>query len=215
MNPVDKLYELYKRDVTKLIFLLLIIIIGIFLYPLYDLNFRYLNRIEQKASILKTLDEIKFADIDNNLALQEEYNKILKELSSYNSSIESTLKQYFKVNKDQKTQKEIFWKTFAGGIIWVPLILLFVSIGEFKFQKVIQVKEENKFIHQIRYRLKSITNTQKILIGLLLLGCIIGYLTPIFEVKSINYVLIPAFELLLFLIFNKVYQSAKAIKSHE
>lgn len=201
MEIINKLYDLFKKDLSKMILLLLIVIIGVFIYPIYDLHFGYLNRLEQRANVLKILSEIKSPSIHNKLALDYEYNGIVKELSSYNPSIESTFKQYFTVSKNRPTLTENIYKTIAGSIVWLLLILLLISTGKFEFN-VSRADKNNK-------EKKSLSGIQITFISLFILGCIIGYIVPLFNDISINYVLIPAIELLLFLIINKLFQTAK------
>jgi hypothetical protein len=205
---IDNFLELFKKDFSKFIILLLIVVIGFVTYPLYDLNFGYLNRLEQRASVLKILYEIKAPSVDNNLVLQKEYDEIVNELSACNPTIESTFKQYFALSKNSPTRIEEIWKTIAGGIVWLFFIVLFISINEFKFKSIKQKEGQNRFYHTILNKIKGITTTQKTFIVFLILGCIIGYIIPLFNFSSINYILLPAFELLFFLIINKIYQTA-------
>ena len=209
MEIINKLYELFKKDLSKIILLLLIVIIGVFIYPIYDLHFGYLNRLEQRANVLKILSEMKSPSIHNKLALEYEYNGIVKELSSYNPSIESTFKQYFSVSKNKPTLTENIYKTIAGSIVWLLPILLLISTGKFEFN-IRKPEKTNKNSHKkSNDEEKSLSGVQITFISLSIIGCIIGYIIPLFNDVSINYVLIPAIELLLFLIINKIFQTAK------
>jgi len=209
MDFIKSLSDQFKKDFPRFIILLLIVIIGVFLYPIYDMNYGYLNRLEQRAGVLKILSEIKVPAAEYNIELQKEYDEIVKELSAINPNVESSFEKYFTVSNDKPTLAQFFWKTLAGGIVWLLFILLFISLGRFKFKDGQKDIGKNKFYHRIRYKITGLKSTQIVLISFLIIGCIVGYLIPLFKISSINYVLLPVLELFIFILINKIYQSAK------
>lgn len=213
---MEPFLKLFKKDLPKLILVVVALMLFFSLYPLYDLNYGYLNRLEKRAAILKTLYEIKQyeiktdAAVKNDTVLQKEYRAILSEIAAYDPSINT----YFAV-LDKPTSNRKLFDTLACGVVWIPFLVLFGFNGAFKPREVQKIKGKETFFYKIGYQIKSVSLNLILFAGLFFSGLIIGAVVPSFKVASINYVLLPSLEILLFLVINKLYQSTKRQREQE
>ncbi len=120
---IKKLVEIATGKKAKIFWaaILTIIVLLVVLYPYIDANFLVFSRINKRIDILERITQLDLDKIDANLALQEEYNSIIGEISAIQEKSVGT------ITTRQDTSNEKIIKFISGGsLFWlVSLIILF------------------------------------------------------------------------------------------
>ena len=120
---IKKLFEIATGKKAKIFWavILTIIVLLLALYPYIDANFLVFSRINKRIDILERITQLNLDKIDANLALQEEYNSIIGEISAIQEKSVGT------ITTRQDTSNEKIIKFISGGsLLWlVSLIVLF------------------------------------------------------------------------------------------
>ncbi|MBD5533038.1 MAG: hypothetical protein HDQ98_12750 [Lachnospiraceae bacterium] len=101
--------------------ILTIIVLLLLLYPYIDANFLIFSRINKRIDILERITQLDTDKINSNLALQDEYNSIIEEISAIQD------KSVGLITTRQDTTNEKTIKFISGGILlwFVSLFVLF------------------------------------------------------------------------------------------
>lgn len=155
--------------------LVVLIIVGAYIFPYIDANFLFYNRIEKRVDILRELSEIDLETISKSPALQEEYNAVLSEIANQRKW------SIFGANtsgQDENLRNISFYKFVSGGILmWIITILVpFMDTFESRGSKVIAF---------------LICTLVGVILGW------IGYMIPTFFNPLINYIGFPSLQLVL------------------
>lgn len=116
--------------------LVVLIIIGAYIFPYIDANLLYYNRIEKRVDILRELSEIDIETISKSPILQDEYDAILSEITSQREW------SIFGTNTSEQSEDlrniSIF-KFISGGILaWIITICVpFMNTFKDRTSKVI------------------------------------------------------------------------------
>ncbi|MDE5819910.1 MAG: hypothetical protein K2I07_11445, partial [Lachnospiraceae bacterium] len=91
------------------------------LYPYIDANFLIFSRINKRIDILERITQLDTDKINSNLALQDEYNSIIEEISAIQD------KSVGSITTRQDTTNEKTIKFISGGLLlwFVSLLVLF------------------------------------------------------------------------------------------
>lgn len=100
--------------------LIIIVILGIIVFPYIDANFLYYNRIEKRIDNLSNLVNLTDTPLEENEILYEEYLSILEEMKT---ARENSL---FGSNKAEDSRTDRMWKFAGGALLWV--IIAFVLV---------------------------------------------------------------------------------------
>lgn len=122
--------------------------LAIILYPIIDANFLYYNRTNQRIEIIQKIVSIDENEVKKDRRIEEEYNKILNDMSSQDNNYISNIIQketnkrnniakfisgawlfclvgiIMPFSKDKKTGKRLSWNNilaaiFCFGIAWI------------------------------------------------------------------------------------------------
>ena len=80
---LEKIFDLIKNNFKNpklYVFLLVILLTVLVLFPYIDANFFYYNRVNDRIDILTKVSEINVEQIQENEILHKEYNSILAEI---------------------------------------------------------------------------------------------------------------------------------------
>lgn len=136
----DKILVLLEKVITgpksRFFWALIVvtIIIGIIVFPYIDANFLYYDRIEKRINNLYTLVQLTETSLQENEALNAEYQSILDEMEAARE------KALFNATNSKDTEYDYKVKFFAGAGLWyiVGFILLFNKKNEkISFRKII------------------------------------------------------------------------------
>ena len=110
---IKKLLEIATGKKAKIFWavILTIIVLLLALYPYIDANFLVFSRINKRIDILERITQLNLDKIDANLALQEEYNSIIGEISAIQEKSVGTIT----TRQDTSNEKIIkFYILFNG-----------------------------------------------------------------------------------------------------
>ena len=171
--------------------LIIIMVIGIIVFPYIDANFLYYNRIEKRIDILSNLVSLTDTPLVENEILYKEYLGILEEVET---ARENAL---FGSLRAEDTRSERIWKFAGGSLIWV-----FIAVVFFIFKK----KGERRTFKQFINNLASV-------IGCFIVGLFFGLLAmciPTIGTAEFNFVLAPIAEMVfLWLIIESTKSKSK------
>ena len=126
---LNKLLNMNKRKLG--VFLIIVFVSVLILFPFIDTNLFYANRIKNRVDILQKITELDMDKISQNQNLMKEYDSIVKEINESDSNY---------INKVLNNRKNdyIIEKFISGGALWWLLwiiVLFFYNIFN---------KEDNK-----------------------------------------------------------------------
>ena len=84
----EKIFDLIKNNFKNpklYVFLLVVLLTVLVLFPYIDANFFYYNRVNDRIDILTKVSEINVEQIQENEILYKEYNSILTEIEKQSS----------------------------------------------------------------------------------------------------------------------------------
>ena len=122
----EKIFDLIKNNFKNpklYVFLLVVLLTVLVLFPYIDANFFYYNRVNDRIDILTKVSEINVEQIQENEILYKEYNSILSEIEKQSSgSIGSVF-----IKEADNTVSLI--KFITGGVlVWlIALLCLFIK----------------------------------------------------------------------------------------
>lgn len=123
---LEKLFDLVKSNFKNpklYIFLLIILLTVLVLFPYIDANFFYYDRINDRIDILTKVSEINIEEIQGNEILHKEYNCILEEIEKQSSGSVGSV--FIKESND--TVNLIKFIT-GGSLMWlIALLCLFIK----------------------------------------------------------------------------------------
>lgn len=99
-------------------FLIIVVILGIVVFPYIDANFLYYDRIEKRIDNLSSLVSLSGEPLENNEILHEEYLSILEEMKT---ARENSL---FDGGKVENSKHDLAWKFAGGAILWVVVAIV-------------------------------------------------------------------------------------------
>lgn len=116
------------------VFVIIALIIGIIVIPYIDANFLYYDRIEKRINNLQALVELTGTPLQENDALNAEYESILKEMETAREKALSNATH----SKDTLHNRRV--KFFAGSGLWyiVAVMVLFTKkkTEKWSFRKI-------------------------------------------------------------------------------
>lgn len=120
----EKILSWFEKIVSgekrRLFFAILIIVVllGIVVFPYIDANFLYYDRIEKRIDNLSSLVSLSGEPLENNEILHEEYLSILEEMKT---ARENSL---FDGGKVENSKHDLAWKFAGGAILWVIVAIV-------------------------------------------------------------------------------------------
>ena len=122
MEWLNKLIELATGKGARIFWgvAIIIIILGVIIFPYLDANYFYFNRIEKRINNLNSITNLDMDFINQYEILEDEFNDILNEIDGANSNQNIASKA--------KTQADIkeYWLKFAGGAFLAALLSLLI-----------------------------------------------------------------------------------------
>ena len=199
----EKLLEWFEKIVTgekrRWFFasLIIIVILGIIIFPYIDANFLYYSRIEKRIENLTSLVSLIDTPLEENELLYEEYLSILEEMKIARDN------SLFGSKKTNASKYDWNWKFVGGAILWV-ILSVFLVFNKEKGKKRTIKKWINNFASAIFC----------LLIGGIL-GCVFAYLPTIGSV-ALNFILAPIIQLIVLWLFigtHKTKSPTEPLKS--
>lgn len=124
---LEKVFDLIKNNFKNpklYIFLLIILLTVLVLFPYIDANFFYYNRVNNRIDILAKVSEINIEEIQENEILHKEYNSILAEIEKQSAgSVGSVF-----VKESNGTVNFVKFIT-GGSLIWLIALLCLLVKG--------------------------------------------------------------------------------------
>ena len=123
----EKILDLLQKIITGpkgrmfWVFVIATIIIGTIAFPYIDANYLYYNRIEKRIDNLKSLMELSGETIEENAALNAEYQSILQEMENARKKALSNATNAEDANRDRM----IKFFSAAGLFYFVAVVVLF------------------------------------------------------------------------------------------
>lgn len=122
----EKIFDLIKNNFKNpklYVFLLVVLLTVLVLFPYIDANFFYYNRVNDRIDILTKVSEINVEQIQENEILYKEYNSILTEIEKQSSG---NIGSVF-IKEADNTVNLI--KFITGGVlVWlIALLCLFIK----------------------------------------------------------------------------------------
>lgn len=131
----EKIFDFIKDNIGNKKLYLFIIILGIvtfLIFPYLDANYFYYKRINSRIEILSKVTELDENTIQKNELLQEEYNRILEEISTQSPNMINNL-----VIRDLNPRVRIGKFISAGLLCWaLGIICIFIHFDK-KIYKLI------------------------------------------------------------------------------
>ncbi len=122
----EKIFDLIKSNFKNpklYVFLLIILLTVLVLFPYIDANFFYYNRVNDRIDILTKVSEINVEQIQENEILYKEYNSVLAEIEKQSAGSVGSV--FIKESND--TVNLIKFIT-GGSLIWlIALLCLFIK----------------------------------------------------------------------------------------
>lgn len=157
--------------------LIIIVILGIIVFPYIDANFLYYNRIEKRIDNLSNLVNLTDTPLEENVILYKEYLNILEEMQT---ARENSL---FASNKAEVSRTDSMWKFAGGALLWVIIaIVLFFS------KKKGEQRTFKQFINNVPYAALCL------MIGVILGGVFV--FIPTIGIAELNFALAPIVEII-------------------
>lgn len=125
----EKIFDLIKNNFKNpklYVFLLVVLLTVLVLFPYIDANFFYYNRVNDRIDILTKVSEINVEQIQENEILYKEYNSILTEIEKQSSG---NIGSVF-IKEADNTVNLI--KFITGGVLLWLIALLCLFIKGFK-----------------------------------------------------------------------------------
>ena len=126
---IEKIFDIIKNNFKNpklYVFLLVILLTVLVLFPYIDANFFYYNRVNDRIDILTKVSEINVEQIQENEILYKEYNSILTEIEKQSAgSVGSVF-----IKEADDTVNLIKFIT-GGSLVWL-IALLCIFIKGFK-----------------------------------------------------------------------------------
>ena len=189
MDWIEKIV-LGKKGRFLVAILIIIVVVGILLFPYIDANFLCYNRIEKRIDNLQKLVTLTGKTVDEDVGLMEEYQSILAEMENARDKAFATTKT--------DSKKDRLVKFIGGAIIWVIVAIVL------PFSKKKGTKRTRK----------DFWNNVAGAILCLGIGSMLGYfstLIPTLGIVEVNGVVIPIVQLIfLWLIMESPKKKAHA-----
>ena len=117
---LEKIFDAVKSNLKNpklYVFILILLIIVLLLFPYIDANFFYYNRVDSRVEILNKISQLDGDKINSNEILKSEYDSILQEIEKQKNG---SLGSVFNNEKDIT----ISWIKFlsGGSIAWILAI---------------------------------------------------------------------------------------------
>ena len=112
----EKVFDLIKVNLKNpklYIFVLVILMIGLLVFPYVDANVFYYNRVENRIKILQMISTLDEETIESNPILKNEYNNILSEIDKQK---DGSLGSIFSNTQDRTV---LILKFITGGCLLV------------------------------------------------------------------------------------------------
>ena len=132
---IEKVFDLIKVNLKNpklYIFVLVILMIGLLVFPYVDANVFYYNRVENRIKILQMISTLDKETIESNPILKNEYNNILSEIDKQK---DGSLGSIFSNTQDRTV---LILKFITGGcLFWLLGICSLFVRYEKKLYKLI------------------------------------------------------------------------------
>ena len=175
--------------------LIILLILGIIVFPYIDANFLYYNRIEKRIDNLTSLVSLTNTPLEKNEILYNEYLSILEEMKT---ARENSL---FNAEKTEDSTNDRLLKFLGGSVLWliVAVALLFHK------------KKGERLT--IKHWMNNFVSALFCLIVGGILGCVFTYIPTIGSVKF-NFVLSPVVQIIVLWLIMESPKS-KATPEHK
>ena len=180
----EKILSWFEKIVSgekrRLFFAILIIVVllGIVVFPYIDANFLYYDRIEKRIDNLSSLVSLSGEPLENNEILHEEYLSILEEMKT---ARENSL---FDGGKVENSKHDLAWKFAGGAILWV-IVAIVLAFPKKKVER-----------RPLKQWINNIAAAFFCLVIGAILGSIFVYIPTIGSVE-LNFVLSPVLQIII------------------
>lgn len=123
---LEKIFDLIKSNFKNpklYIFLLVVLLTVLVLFPYIDANFFYYNRVNDRIDILTKVSEINVEQIRENEILYKEYNSILAEIEKQSAGSVGSV-----FIKEADNTVNLIKFISGGSLVWfIALLCLFIK----------------------------------------------------------------------------------------
>ena len=123
---LERIFDLIKSNFKNpklYIFLLLVLLTVLVLFPYIDANFFYYNRVNDRIDILTKVSEINIEQIQENEILYKEYNSILAEIEKQSAGSVGSV-----IIKESNDVVNLIKFVTGGLLVWlIALLCLFIK----------------------------------------------------------------------------------------
>lgn len=132
---IEKIFDVVKSNLKNprlYIFLLVVMLVFLLLFPYIDANFFYYRRVNNRIDILTKITAIDRVKVQENEILKQEYDNLLTEIEK---QTDGSIGSVFVKETDPRVQQMKF--ITGGSLIWITAVAVLFSKANTKKNRII------------------------------------------------------------------------------